>query len=58
MGAPDFTVLADTTFFSVFKRADGKRTHLAFNATKAPITVRFTDGTVLSVAPGQLALTP
>ena len=58
MGSPDFSVLADTPLFSVFKRADGRKTHLAFNATKAPITVRFTDGTVLNVPPGQLARTP
>lgn len=55
MGTPDFSVRADTPFYAVFKRPDGARTHLAFNAGKAPITVRFSDGKTLQVAPGQLA---
>ncbi len=55
MGAPDFTVSADTPLYSVFKRADGRKTYLAFNATKAPIKVRFSDGKLLDVAPGTLA---
>ena len=54
MGAPDLDVSADTPLFQVFKR-EGKRTYLAFNAGKAPITVRFSDGQQLSVPPGQLA---
>lgn len=58
MGPPDLTVTADTPFHAVFKRADGRRTHLAFNAGKAPITVRFSDGQVLQVAPGTLARSP
>jgi endoglucanase Acf2 len=55
MGPPDFSVLADTPLYSVFKTAGGKKTYLAFNATKAPITVRFSDGKEITVAPGQLA---
>jgi endoglucanase Acf2 len=58
MGLPDFGVTADTTLFSVFRRPDGRKTYLAFNATKAPISVRFSDGKVLSVAPGTLARAP
>lgn len=54
MGPPDFSVTADTPLYSVFRRADGKRTYLAFNATKAPIQVRFSDGKMLDVAPGTL----
>ena len=54
MGTPDFTVSADTTLFAVFKRADGQRTYLAYNAGKAPIAVKFSDGKTLNVAPGQL----
>jgi endoglucanase Acf2 len=54
MGTPDFGVTADTPLHSVFRRADGKRTYLAFNAGKAPITVRFSDGKSLVVAPGTL----
>ena len=55
MGTPDFSVGADTALYQVFRRADGRRTYLAYNAGKAPITVRFSDGKVLEVAPGSLA---
>jgi endoglucanase Acf2 len=58
MGAPDFSVTADTPLYSVFKRADGKRSHLAFNAGRAPINVKFSDGTTLAVPPGQRARAP
>jgi len=54
MGTPDFTVTADTPLYSVFKRADGARTYLAFNARKLPLEVRFSDGQRLTVAPGTL----
>jgi endoglucanase Acf2 len=57
-GPPDLGVSADTPLYAVFRRADGRRTYMAFNAGKAPITVRFTDGQVLTVAPGTLARTP
>jgi endoglucanase Acf2 len=55
MGTPDFTVTADTTLYAVFKRSDGGKTYLAYNAGKAPISVKFSDGKTLSVAPGTLA---
>ncbi|MBL8329451.1 MAG: hypothetical protein JNJ71_11400 [Rubrivivax sp.] len=55
MGAPDASVSADTTLFQVFKRPDGQRTYLAFNAGKAPLEVRFSTGQRLNVPPGQLA---
>ncbi|GAP37266.1 glycosyl hydrolase [Piscinibacter sakaiensis] len=58
LGTPDPDVVADTPLHAVFRRADGRRTHLAFNAGRAPITVRFSDGTRLEVAPGQLARSP
>ena len=58
MGPPDASVKADTTLYSVFRRPDGVKTYLAFNATKAPITVRFSDGKVLTVAPGVLERAP
>jgi endoglucanase Acf2 len=58
MGAPDFSVSANTALYSVFRKADGGKTYLAFNAGKAPITVRFSDGKELTVAPGALAQTP
>lgn len=55
MGLPDFSTTADTTLYSVFKRADGRKTYLAFNAGKSHITVKFSDGKTLTVAPGVLA---
>ncbi len=55
MGAPDLSVSANTPLYSVFKRADGSKTYLAFNAGKAPIQVRFSDGKTLMVEPGKLA---
>ena len=57
MGTPDFGTTADTPLYSVFKRADGRRTYLAFNATKGPLLVRFSDGKTLEVAPGVLGRT-
>ena len=54
MGAPDFSVTADTTLYQVFKRRDGRKTYLAYNPTAAPISVRFSDGKTLQVAPGTL----
>ncbi len=58
MGTPDFSVTADTALYSVFRRADGRKTYLAFNASKAALTVRFSDGQQLTVAPGSLARSP
>jgi hypothetical protein len=57
MGSPDFAISADTALYSVFKGADGRRTYLAYNAGKAPLTVHFSDGKSLVVAPGSLART-
>ena len=54
LGTPDLGVSANTPLFQVFQK-DGKRSYLAFNAGKAPITVRFSDGQQLNVPPGQLA---
>lgn len=54
MGLPDFGVTADTPLHAVFKRADGRRTYLAFNARQTPLEVRFSDGQRLTVPPGQL----
>ena len=58
LGTPDTAITADTPLYAVFKRADGRRTYLAFNAGKAPINVRFSDGQSLAVAPGALARSP
>ena len=54
MGAPDFDTVADTPLYAVFRRSDGRKTYLAYNATKASINVSFSDGKALSVAPGSL----
>ena len=54
MGTPDFSVTADTPLHAVFKRADGSRTYLAFNARKTPLEVKFSDGKQLKVQPGTL----
>ena len=54
MGTPDFGVTANTTLYAVFKRANGQRSYLAYNAGKAPITVNFSDGKSMTVQPGQL----
>ncbi len=58
MGPPDFAVTADTALYSVFQRGDGRKTYLAYNAGAAPLTVRFSDGQVLAVAPRSLARSP
>ena len=55
LGPPDFSVTADTTMYAVFRRADGDRTYLAWNAGATPLTVNFSDGTTLTVAPRSLA---
>jgi endoglucanase Acf2 len=55
MGAPEPDVRADTPLYAVFKRPDGRRTYLAFNPGKTPISVRFSDGKVLAVDAGKLA---
>ena len=54
MGTPDFSVTADTTLYAVFKQADGQKTYLAYNAGKAPVTVKFSDGKTLHVEAGKL----
>jgi endoglucanase Acf2 len=57
MGTPDFSVTANTTLYSVFKRPDGRKTYLAFNAGKTPLNVKFSDGKTLAIAPGVLGRT-
>jgi hypothetical protein len=55
MGPPDLSVRANTTFYSVFKRADGRKTYLAYNAGNEKIQVKFSDGKVVEVGPRLLA---
>jgi endoglucanase Acf2 len=54
-GAPDFSVTANTIFYSVFKNAAGRRTYLAYNPSKNEQQVLFSDGKRMRVAAGQLA---
>lgn len=54
MGNPDFSVTADTALYAVFKRADGRRTYLAYNPGPEPLTVYFSDGRSLQIAPRAL----
>ncbi len=51
LGTPDFSVTADTSLYTVLRNAEGRRTYLAYNASGAPLTVRFSNGVVLDVAP-------
>ena len=54
MGTPDPEITANTTLYSVFKKANGRRTYLAYNATPAAITVLFSDGKSMIVNPRSL----
>jgi endoglucanase Acf2 len=54
MGTPDFDTTANTTLYSVFKRADGSKTYLAYNPGAQPLMVLFSDGKSLQVAPRTL----
>jgi hypothetical protein len=47
-------VTANTTLYAVFKRVNGQRSYLAYNAGKSPITVNFSDGKSMTVQAGQL----
>jgi endoglucanase Acf2 len=58
LGTPDFSVTADTVLYQVFKRPEGNRTYLAYNAGRTPMTVNFSDGKQLVVAPGSLGRLP
>jgi endoglucanase Acf2 len=55
MGTPDASVTADTPLYAVFRRPDGRRTYLAYNAGRDAKVVKFSDGKVLQVAPRSLA---
>ena len=57
-GAPDLSVTADTALYTVFKRPDGRKTYLAYNAGKTPLAVKFSDGQTMTVAPGKLGRAP
>ena len=55
LGRPDRGVSADTSLYTVFRRADGSRTYVTYLPPRAqPRSVRFSDGTVVKAQPGQL----
>jgi endoglucanase Acf2 len=58
MGRPDFTVTADTALYAVFRKQDGERTYLAYNARSTPLRVTFSTGQTLDVPPRSLARSP
>ena len=58
MGTPDLSVTANTTLYAVFRKTDGSKTYLAYNAGKAPLNVTFSDGKTLHVAPSRLGRAP
>lgn len=58
LGTPDFSVRANTPLYAVFRQPDGRRTHLAYNASAQPLTVKFSDGVQLEVPPRQLVRQP
>ena len=49
MGTPDFSVMADTPLYAVFKDKGGARTYLAYNARNAAIKVTFSTGKSIDV---------
>ncbi|EMA58654.1 glycosyl hydrolase [Halorubrum kocurii] len=56
VGVPDASVSADTPLYSVFR--DGNvRTYVAYNAADERSDVSFSDGTELTVGPGEMATT-
>ncbi len=54
MGHVDTSVTADTAHYAVFEEG-GTRSHVAFNPETSPIDVAFSDGTTLTVEPGEVA---
>jgi len=55
LGRNDARVTADHPFTNVFLR-DGKKTYAAYNFSKEPLKVRFSDGFELTAAPQELTL--
>ena len=49
-------VTADTTLYTVLRNAAGQRTYLAYNASRSPLTVRFSTGVSLEVKPFELRM--
>ncbi|PIT73618.1 hypothetical protein B9Z42_10395 [Limnohabitans sp. B9-3] len=58
VGTPDLGITANTKFYASFKAANGKRTYMAYNPTRSPVDVRFSDGQVLKALPLVLTVSP
>src|SRR5690606_20477399 len=48
LGRVDYSILANIPFYAVFNN-NGLLTYTAYNATNAPVTVTFTDGTTIDL---------
>ncbi len=55
LGLNDATVTADHPFFNVFIK-NGKKTHAVYNFDKEPVSVTFSDGTIVLAPGGKLTL--
>jgi endoglucanase Acf2 len=55
LGRVDQSVTADAPFYAVFRSETGKRSHIAFNPGRSPLTVHFSDGFNLSLGPRSMA---
>ena len=53
LGQVDRSISADYPYAATFMK-DGKRTHVAYNPEQKPLTIRFSDGTSIDVAPNTL----
>ncbi|MFP8890254.1 glycosyl hydrolase [Natrialbaceae archaeon A-CW2] len=56
IGSPDPTISADTPLAAVFSDDDG-RTYAAYNPGEEETTVSFSDGTTVTVGPGEMGTT-
>ena len=52
-GDLDWTITASIPTARVYKKADGTKTHMAYNPTDKPLSVRFSDGFVLADVPAR-----
>lgn len=55
-GDLDWSITASIPTARVYKKADGTTTHMAYNPTEKPITVKFSDGFSLEALPRQLTV--
>ncbi|WP_160645551.1 glycosyl hydrolase [Chengkuizengella marina] len=53
LGAYDSSITANTPSYAVFNK-NGERTYVAYNPTNTDLVVQFSDGSVVTVPPGEL----